>query len=135
MGDLAWKRRGYFGFPEKALRTHAVVLGATGSGKTETEYRIAYGAHKVNRRQVIFLDAKGESKREDEQQEDNAARFVATMQQAGAKTVFVFPALYYNGWQGTPIELKNRLLSVVDFSESPYYGDVAANALDLALSA
>jgi hypothetical protein len=135
VGDLAWKRRGYFGFPEKVLRTHAVVLGSSGSGKTETEYRIAYGAHKVYQRQVIFLDAKGESKREDEQQEDNAARFVATMLAAGAQTVAVFPALYYNGWQGTPVELKNRLLSVVDFSESPYYGDVAANALDLALSA
>ncbi len=135
MGDLPWKGRGYFGFPEKALRTHAVVLGSSGSGKTETEYRIAYGSHKVYQRQVIFLDAKGESKREEEQQEDNAARFVATMLAAGARSVAVFPALYYNGWQGTPVELKNRLLSVVDFSESPYYGDVAANALDLALSA
>ena len=134
MGDLPWKRRGYFGFPEKALRTHAVVFGSSGSGKTETEYRIAYGAHKVHQRQVIMLDAKGQSRREEEQQEDNAARFVATMQAAGTQTVAVFPALYYNGWQGTPVELKNRLLSVVDFSESPFYGDVAANALDLALS-
>ena len=95
MGDLAWKRHGYSGFPEKALRTHAVVLGSSGSGKTETEYRIAYGAHKVNRRQVIFLDAKGESKREDERQEDNVARFIATMLAAGAQTVAVFPASYY----------------------------------------
>jgi len=116
MGDLAWNKHGYFGFPEKALRTHAVVLGSSGSGKTETEYRLAYGACKLYRRQVIFLDAKGESKREEEQQEDNAARFVATMQAAGAQTISVFPARAYNGWLGTPVELKNRLLSVLDFS-------------------
>ncbi len=135
MGDLPWTRRRLFGFPEKAMRTHAVIFGSTGSGKTETELRIAYGARKVYHRQVIYLDAKGETRREDERQEDNAARFVATMHAAGARSVYVFPALHYNGWQGTPQELKNRLLAVVDYSESPFYGDVAANALDLALSA
>jgi hypothetical protein len=135
MGDLTWTRCRLFGFPEKAMRTHAVIFGSTGSGKTETELRIAYGARKVYHRQVIYLDAKGETKREDEKQEDNAARFVAAMHAAGAKSVYVFPALHYNGWQGTAQELKNRLLAVVDYSESPFYGDVAANALDLALGA
>jgi len=57
------------------------------------------------------------------------------MSAAGADTVKVFPSLYYNGWQGSPAELKNRLLSVIDYSESAYYGDVASNALDLALHA
>jgi hypothetical protein len=135
MGDLAWKRRGVFGFPLKALRLHAVILGSSGSGKTETELRAAYGARKVYRQQVIYLDAKGESKREDEASQDNAARFVATMQAAGAENILVFPATHYNGWHGTPVELKNRLLSVIDFSESAYYADVAANVLDLALNA
>src|SRR6266699_1309825 len=135
MGDLAWKRRGLFGFPRKALRLHATVLGASGSGKTETLFRIAYEARKVYQQQVVYLDAKGESKRADEQAEDNAARFVAMMQLAGAHTVQVFPATAYHGWYGTPAELRNRLLSVIDYSESPYYGDVAANVLDLALSA
>ena len=133
MGDLLWKKKGFFCFPQGALRLHAVALGASGSGKSETLLRIAYGAYKVYHQQVIFLDAKGDTKREEEQSEDNAARFVAAMQVAGASRVKVFPALYYNGWLGTPIELKNRLLSVIDYSESAYYGDVAANALDLAL--
>ncbi len=57
------------------------------------------------------------------------------MQAAGAETIHVFPTLHYNGWHGTPTELKNRLLSIIDFSESAYYGDVAANVLDLALGA
>ncbi len=135
MGDLAWKRRGKFGFPQKALRYHAVALGSTGSGKSITLSRNAYGAHKVYHQQVVYLDAKGETKREDEASEDNAAHFVAAMQAAGAKNVLVFPSLYYHGWHGTPAELKNRLLSVIDYSESAFYGDVAANALDLALSA
>ncbi len=133
MGDLAWKKRGLFTLPEEALRHHAVVMGSTGSGKSVTLLRCAYGAHKVYHRQVIYLDAKGETKREDEMSQDNAAHFVAAMHAAGANNVLVFPSLSYNGWQGTPAELKNRLLSVIDYSESPYYGDVAANVLDLAL--
>jgi len=135
MGDLAWKRRGLSVFPEKALHHHAVVLGSSGSGKSITLFRNAYGARKVYHQQVVYLDAKGETKREDEASEDNAARFVATMQAAGAENILVFPALSYHGWHGTPAELKNRLLSVIDYSESAFYGDVAANALDLALSA
>ena len=134
MGDLLWSRKGLFTFPLAALRHHAVCLGASGSGKTETLYRCAYGAYKIYRQQVIYLDAKGESKRAEEKEGDNAARFVATMRAAGARSIRVFPATYYNGWQGTPAELQNRLLAVIDFSESQYYGDVAANAVYLALN-
>jgi hypothetical protein len=135
MGDLPWLHHGFFGFPLKALRHHAVILGSSGSGKTETLLRIAFGARQAYQLQVIYLDAKGETKRAEEESEDNAARFLATMWAAGAHRCAVFPSLFYNGWQGTPLELKNRLLSVVDFSESAYYGDVAANVLDLALNA
>src|SRR2546430_2082832 len=83
MGDLLWSRKRMFTFPLSSLRHHAVCLGATGSGKTETLYRCAYGAYKVYRLQVIYLDAKGESKRAEEKEGDNAARFVATMRAAG----------------------------------------------------
>jgi hypothetical protein len=54
------------------------------------------------------------------------------MRLVGAERVMLFPHTYYNSWQGTPTESKNRLLSVIDYSESAYYGNVAANALDLA---
>lgn len=133
MGDLAWTHRKCFGFPLKALRHHAVILGSSGSGKTETLLRVAFGAHHTYQLQVIYLDAKGETKRGEEESEDNAARFLAVMREAGAHRCAVFPSTFYNGWQGTSLELKNRLLAVVDFSESAYYGDVAANVLDLAL--
>jgi hypothetical protein len=135
MGDLKWQRNHLFGFPQNALRYSAVALGSSGSGKSETIRRAEYGAYKVYRRQVIHVDAKGNKKRNDEESEDSAARFVATMRAAGAQTIKVFPATYYNGWQGSPAELKNRLLSVIDYSESAFYGDVASNALDLAFSA
>lgn len=135
MGDLEWTQNNYFGYPLQALRYHAVAVGASGSGKTETLNRLAYGACKAYNMQVIFLDAKGQTKREEEEGEDSAVRFVATMRAAGARTIKVFPSLYYNGWQGNAIELKNRLLSIIDTSESAYYGDVASNALDLALHA
>ncbi len=139
MGDLRWTRtrarKTHFVLPHEALRTSAVMLGASGSGKSETIRRSEYGAHKVYRLQVIHIDAKGNTKEAEEESEDSAARFVATMRAAGAQTIKVFPSTYYNGWLGSPAELKNRLLSVVDSSESPYYGDVLTNALDLALSA
>lgn len=134
MGDLTWTQHKYWTYPLTALRYHAIVLGASGSGKTETLQRLAYGARKAHQMQVIYLDAKGETKREEEEGEDNAARFIATMRAAGARNIAVFPSLFYDGWKGTPLELKNRLMSIVDFSESAYYGDVAANALDLALN-
>lgn len=135
MGDLNWQHNHLFGFPQKALRYSAVALGSSGSGKSETIRRVEYGAHKVFRRQVIHIDAKGNTKRDDEESEDSAARFVATMRAAGAQTIKVFPSLHYAGWLGSPAELKNRLLSVIDYSESAFYGDVASDALDLALSA
>ena len=135
MGDLQWTHRNHFTFPKKALQLHTTILGTSGSGKTETILRLCYGARKAYGLQVIYLDAKGDSKREEEQAEDNAARFVATMTTAGATNVKVFPSLYLNGWLGDVTALKNRLLSVIDLSESPYYGDVAANAVDLALTA
>jgi hypothetical protein len=49
------------------------------------------------------------------------ARFVAAMRLAEAGSVALFPHTYYNGWLGTPTELKNRLLSVIDHSESAFY--------------
>lgn len=133
MGDLGWTHKQFFTVPLSALRQHIVCLGASGSGKTETLYRLAYGARRVYGLQVIYLDAKGEEKQGAEYEEDTAARFVAAMRAAGASRVAVFPATLYNGWLGTPTVLANRLLSVIDFSESPYYADVAAHAVSLAL--
>jgi hypothetical protein len=129
MGDLeSWRRGDWVGFPLEALSQHVVVLGSTGSGKTETMLRLAYGARKVYGYQVCYLDAKGD------QQADTPARFVAAMQAAGARSVRMFPATFYNGWKGTSRDLYNRLMAIIDYSESRYYGDVAADVVRLAVN-
>ena len=129
MSDLVtWRRGDLVGFPMEALNQHVVILGATGSGKTETMLRLAYGARKCYGYQICYLDAKGD------EQADTPARFVAAMQAAGARSVRMFPATYYNGWKGTPRDLYNRLMAVIDYSESRYYGDVAADVVRLALN-
>src|SRR5215472_8830379 len=97
MGDLPWKKRGRFGLPLDALRLHLTIVGATGSGKTETIHRIEYGARKVYGLQINHVDAKGETPADEEEREkDNAARFVASMRAAGAQKIFVFPSTAYN---------------------------------------
>jgi type IV secretion system coupling TraD/TrwB family protein len=130
MGDLTtWRRGNWVGFPAHNLGEHTICVGSSGSGKTETLLRIAYGARKVYGRQIIFIDAKGDERKE------TAARFVAAMHEAGATRVRMFPATYYDGWKGSSVDLFNRLISVIDYSESRFYGDVAADVLRLALEA
>lgn len=129
MSDLVtWRRGDLVGFPMHDLGEHVVVLGSSGSGKTETFLRLAYGARKVYGYHIFYIDAKGDEKA------DTPARFLAAMQAAGAQHIRMFPATYYNGWKGTATDLFNRLMSVIDYSESRYYGDVAADVLRLALN-
>lgn len=129
MGDLVtWRRGDLIVFPMDALNQHVILLGATGSGKTETMLRLAYGARKTYGYQVIYIDAKGDL------QADTPARFLAAMRAAGARSARMFPATYYNGWRGSARDLYNRLMAVIDYSESRYYGDVAADVVRLSLN-
>jgi hypothetical protein len=132
-GDLLdWGRRDegrlWLAYPEADLSRHGVVVGAAGSGKTETLLRFSYLAAKVYGWQVIFLDAKGDPATRD--------RFLAAMLHAGvdAQAIQAFPAQAYDAWRGDPRALVNRLLEVSDFSE-PYYQAMALRVLDLAASA
>jgi len=115
-GDLTdWIRYGQVFYPADVLGRHLVVVGGTGSGKTETLLRLAYGAAADLGWQVLHLDAKGDP--------SNVHRFVAGMHAAGVDRVRVFPEESYDGWQGEPIALLNRLMAIEDFSE-PYYRSV-----------
>ena len=132
-GDLiAWGRseagRLWLAYPEADLARHGVVLGAAGSGKTETLLRLSYLAAKVYGWQVVFLDAKGDPATRD--------RFLAAMLHAGveADDLRAFPGQRYDAWRGDPRALVNRLMEVSDFSE-PYYREMALRVLDLATSA
>ena len=104
------------------------MVGAAGSGKTETLLRLSYLAARVYGWQIVFLDAKGDAATRE--------RFVAAMLHAGidAASIRTFPAQPYDGWRGDARALVNRLMEVSDFSE-PYYREMALRVLDLATSA
>ena len=132
-GDLfEWGRRDagrlWLAYPEADLSRHGVVIGAAGSGKTETLLRLSYLAARVYGWQIVFLDAKGDAATRE--------RFVAAMLLAGvdAASIRTFPAQAYDGWRGDARALVNRLMEVSDFSE-PYYREMALRVLDLATSA
>ena len=132
-GDLfEWGRRDagrlWLAYPEADLSRHGVVVGAAGSGKTETLLRLSYLAARVYGWQIVFLDAKGDTATRD--------RFVAAMLHAGigAASIRTFPAQGYDAWRGDARALVNRLMEVSDFSE-PYYREMALRVLDLATSA
>lgn len=117
-GSLVW--------PFADMRRHAVILGASGTGKTETSMRIAYELACKSEAQVFYLDAKG----------DRAAaeRFTALMREAGRR-VRVFPNEPFDVWRGDWRGIANRLLEVIQFAEdgpAAYYRDIAKTALQLA---
>lgn len=117
-GSLIW--------PFADMRRHAVILGASGSGKTETSMRIAHEVASKSEAQVFYLDAKGDR--------GSAERFCALMGAAG-RAVRVFPNEPFDAWRGDWRGIANRLLEVIQFaSEGPaaYYRDIAKTALQLA---
>ena len=116
--DLVW--------PFEDMRRHAVILGASGSGKTETALRIASEAACKSGAGVHYLDAKGDR--------HNAERFCALMRSAGRR-VRVFPNEPFDAWRGDWRGIANRLLEVIPFAEAgpaAYYRDIAKTALQLA---
>lgn len=129
-GDLlwnGWKGKSWFVLPTRELGQHGIVVGSSGSGKTETLLRIAMFVAKVLGWQVVYVDAKGDY--------GTAARFIAMMRSIGIKRVRCFPSENYNGWVGDRDALLNRLLAIEDYSESPYYRAIAENIVALALDA
>lgn len=132
-GDLFdWARqdsgRLWFTYPPAELSRHGVIVGAAGSGKTETLLRVGYLAAAVYGWRVMFLDAKGDTATRD--------RFVAAMLHAGLApgAIRTFPRERYDGWRGDARALINRLMEVTDYSE-PYYREMALRVLDLAIAA
>jgi hypothetical protein len=125
-GDLDWVQGRYLTYPPVVLGRHLVAIGASGSGKTETSIRLAYGAAKVYGWKVFYLDCKGD--------EEMADRFMDAMAAAGYANIARFPDRAYDGWRGDGVALFNRLMAIVDYSE-PYYRDLTKMILDLAINA
>jgi len=113
---------------ERACR-HVVLLGATGSGKTETALAIAYALARHTPAQVFYLDAKGDR--------DTARRFAGLMSLAG-RECRVFPNERFDGWRGDRVAVQNRLMEIVDYATdgpAAYYRDIAKTTLALACHA
>jgi hypothetical protein len=110
---------------QERLCRHVLVCGATGSGKTETVLRLAWGIAKTTGARVFYLDGKGDRQ--------TAERFCALMADAGRETR-VFPIEQFDGWRGEAHEIQGRLMEIVDFaSEGPasWYRDLAKTVLAL----
>ncbi|HEY1777049.1 MAG TPA: DEAD/DEAH box helicase family protein [Solirubrobacteraceae bacterium] len=108
------------------LARHVLLMGATGSGKTETALRIAWALAKHTDALVFFVDGKGDRQ--------TAERFVGLMADAG-RHARVFPNEPFDGWRGDSQQVMGRLVEIVDYSsEGPaaWYRDVAKAALALA---
>jgi hypothetical protein len=136
-GDLApagsvWRTRrgpsgGWVTIPAQELRLPGAIIGASGSGKTQTALRLAAETAGALGWQVIYLDAKGDYA--------TAARYFAAMTAAGvpASRIAMFPARSYDGWRGDGAGILNRLLATQDFTEE-YYQAVAKQLLYLTLT-
>lgn len=113
-------------WPFEQMRRHALILGASGAGKTETSMRIAHEVATKTEAPLFYLDAKGDR--------GSAERFCALMRAAGRR-VRVFPNERFDAWRGDWRAIVNRLLEVIEFvPEGPaaYYRDIAKTALQLA---
>lgn len=111
------------------LKRHALVLGSSGSGKTETLLRLACGVAESSDWRIFFIDAKGE--------QDTMVRFFRLMHHRG-RTTRLYPQEGYDGWRGSAQEIANRLIELIDFAkEGPaaYYRDIAVSAVRLACEA
>jgi hypothetical protein len=125
-GELGWTAKEWAIYSPQMLNRHAVIIGGSGTGKTEFILRVAYVARKVYGWKVFYIDAKGDP--------GTAQRFRAVMQRAGVEQVPVFPDQIYHGWVGDATTIFNRLMAVEDYSE-PYYKAVAKTVLTLAVKA
>ncbi len=125
-GDLQeWIVHHLFVVPSNELGMHGVVIGISGSGKSESLLRKAVGTARLHNWQVIWIDGKGD--------EEGGRRFFAAMRTAGIQRVKMFPTEPYNGWVGGEEALLSRLLAVEEFSDS-HYRAVAENLLRLAIA-
>jgi hypothetical protein len=121
--------RGSAYLPWALAQRPIVNSGASGSGKTETNLRLAGSAARATDWAILYLDAKGDR--------ENQQRFVDGMTDAG-RNVACFPEERFDGWQGDTDEQTNRLLELIDYAQEgggTYYRDLAVKLVRLACQA
>ena len=114
-------RRGRVVMPLARLEKTVLVIGAPGSGKTETLLRICAGVAKASDWSVFVIDAKGDRRTQ--------GRFAQVMNQRALRPR-LFPEQAYDGWRGTGQEIANRLVQLIDWADEgggTYYRDLSVN--------
>jgi AAA domain/Type IV secretion-system coupling protein DNA-binding domain len=121
--------RGRVVMPLTRLEKTVLVIGAPGSGKTETVLRLAHGVATSSDWCVFVIDAKGDP--------HTQQRFARLMHHAG-RQARLFPAGSYDGWRGSPREIAGRLVQLIDWADEgggTYYRDLSVNLVRAACAA
>jgi len=121
--------RGRVTMPLARLEKTVLVIGAPGSGKTETVLRLAQGVATSSDWCVFVIDAKGDP--------HTQQRFAGLMRHAGRRPC-LFPDRPYDGWRGSPREIAGRLVQLIDWADEgggTYYRDLSVNLVRAACNA
>lgn len=124
-GDLdTWREHDFVVMPPRLRGLGVAIVGASGSGKTETTKQIARWVG-ASDRTLIFADCKGTDP-------TLAEAVLASYRSASPRqdmTAHLFPAEPFNGWLGPPNAVVSRLMLTQDFTE-PHYENATRAVLN-----
>jgi hypothetical protein len=94
-----------FKVPVTEFRGHAIVVGQSGAGKTQTILRLISEVTRTSDWQVVVVDAKADK---------GLANEVRAIAKKFGKTCGVFPDQAYDIFQGEPVDVATRVLELAN---------------------